>query len=184
MAHDAPVPDDRTALAARVHAAAHLTGSFRLRSGQVSSEYFDKYRFEADPRLLADLADALAALVPAEADALAGLELGGVPLATALSARTGLPARFVRKEAKPYGTEHLAEGGPIEGLRLAVVEDVITSGGQVRASCADLRERGAHVEAVLCVVDREAGGDEALSDDGLALRALFTASELRAAASA
>ncbi len=182
MSQPDPAPAARAALAARVHAAAHLTGRFRLRSGQVSSEYFDKYRFEADPALLADLAAALAPLVPPDTDALAGLELGGVPLATAVSARTGIAARFVRKEAKPYGTENLAEGGPVEGLRLTVVEDVITSGGQVRASCADLRERGAEIAAVLCVVDRESGGDEALAADGLALTPLFTASELRAAA--
>lgn len=175
---------DLADLAARVYAASYLTGHFRLCSGQVSDEYFDKYRFESDPGLLGDLAVALAPLVPAGVEALAGLELGGVPLAVALSARTGLPARFVRKEAKDYGTENLAEGGPVEGLTVAVVEDVITSGGQVRASCADLRARGAEIAAVLCVVDRQSGGAQALADDGLELRALFTGDRLRAAAAA
>ena len=73
-------PVDRTDLACRIYAAAHLTGTFTLRSGVVSHEYFDKYRFESDPQLLADIAEASRALVPAGMDALAGLELGGVPL--------------------------------------------------------------------------------------------------------
>jgi orotate phosphoribosyltransferase len=99
-------------------------------------------------------------------------------LATALSQVTGLPARFVRKKAKTYGTNRLAEGGDIEGRHLLVVEDVITTGGQVRASVAELRARGAIVDAVLCVIDREEGGAANLADDGVKLMALFTASEL------
>src|SRR3954454_19917267 len=85
-------------LANRVYDAAHLTGTFTLRSGTTSTEYFDKYRFEANPTLLREIAEAMAPLVPDGIDALAGLELGGVPMATALSMVTGLPARFVRKE--------------------------------------------------------------------------------------
>ena len=64
------------------------------------------------------------------ATSLAGLELGGVPLATMLSQLTGFPAMFVRKEAKTYGTCRLAEGGELDGRRLAVVEDVVTSAGR------------------------------------------------------
>jgi orotate phosphoribosyltransferase len=170
---------DRDELGRRVYDAAHLTGTFTLRSGVVSNEYFDKYRFEADPALLADLAKALAPLLPADVDALAGLELGGVPLATALSLATGLPALFVRKEAKTYGTCQLAEGGAVDGRRLAVIEDVVTSGGQVIASCADLRALGAHIAGVLCVIDREAGGADKLAAEDLDLRPLFTMSDLK-----
>jgi orotate phosphoribosyltransferase len=168
----------RERLARRIRSRSHLTGHFVLRSGATSDQYFDKYLFEADPALLWDIAEAMAPLVPAETDALAGLELGGVPLATALSQVTGLPARFVRKKAKTYGTNRLAEGGDIEGRHLLVVEDVITTGGQVRASVAELRARGAIVDAVLCVIDREEGGAANLANDGVKLMSLFTASEL------
>lgn len=170
--------DDRTSLAQDLHDVAHLTGRFTLRSGTVSDVYFDKYRFEADPVLLGRVAAALAPLVPTGTDALAGLELGGVPIATELSRVTGLPARFVRKQAKDYGTCRLAEGGDIDGMRLTVVEDVVTTGGQVLASCADLRERGAVVTHALCVIDREAGGEAAFADIEVELRALFRMSEL------
>ena len=174
-------PDARAELAREIHDRSHLTGSFTLRSGATSTEYFDKYRFESDPRLLMRIAEAMAPLVPSGTDALAGLELGGVPLAVALSQVTGLPTLFVRKEAKTYGTCQLAEGGVIDGKRLTVVEDVVTSGGQVITSCGDLRERGAVVEHALCVIDRESGGPAALADLGVELRPLFTMTELKAA---
>jgi orotate phosphoribosyltransferase len=169
---------ERAALAHRIYDVAHLTGSFTLRSGVTSSEYFDKYRFESDPTLLRAIAEHLAPLVPGGTEGLAGLELGGVPLATALSQVTGLPAYFVRKEAKTYGTCQLAEGGDIQGRRLTVVEDVVTSGGQVIESCAELRALGVTVDRVLCVIDRQAGGLEKLAAEGLELTALFRMEEL------
>src|SRR4051812_5399655 len=104
---------DRDALARQIYAAAHLTGTFTLRSGTVSNEYFDKYRFESDPALLRAIAEAMAPLVPAGIDALAGLELGGIPLVTLLAQVTGLPACFVRKQAKTYGTCQIAEGAEV-----------------------------------------------------------------------
>jgi orotate phosphoribosyltransferase len=174
----------RDDLAAAIHTSSHLTGEFVLRSGTTSNEYFDKYRFESDPALLLEIATALAPLVPDGTEALAGLELGGVPIAAVLSQVTGIPAYFVRKQAKTYGTCQLAEGGPIDGKRLTVVEDVVTSGGQVVISCGDLRERGAVVEHALCVIDRESGGPEALTEIGVELRPLFTMTELKAAVTA
>ena len=170
---------DREALARDVFDRAHLTGTFTLRSGATSSEYFDKYLLEADPALLRRIADAMAPLVPTDIDALAGLELGGVPLATMLAQVTGLPAVFVRKAAKEYGTCKFAEGGDVAGRRLLIVEDVITSGGQVVASAGDLRGEGAEVGAVVCIIDREAGGRAALAAAGLELQSLFTMSELQ-----
>lgn len=169
---------NRAELAQRIFDVAHITGTFTLRSGAVSDEYFDKYLFESDPDLLRNIAEALAPLVPEGAEALAGLELGGVPLAVALSQRTGLPALFVRKEAKTYGTCRLAEGGELDGRRVTVVEDVVTSGGQVVMSCGDLRDRGALIEHALCVIDREAGGAAALAHIGVELRPLYRMSEL------
>ena len=172
----------RDELARKIYEVSHLTGQFTLRSGATSTEYFDKYLFESNPPLIQAIAEALAPLVPDLTDALAGLELGGVPLATMLSQVTGLPALFVRKEAKTYGTCRLAEGGEVDGRRLTVVEDVVTSGGQVVASCTDLQNGGATVEHALCVIDRQSGGPEALKDIGVELRPLFTMQELQTAA--
>jgi orotate phosphoribosyltransferase len=172
---------DRADLASRIYAAAHLTGQFTLRSGAVSEHYFDKYRFEADPRLLADVVSAMAELVPPDVDALAGLELGGVPLVTLLSQRTGLPARFVRKQAKTYGTCQLAEGGDIAGRRMLIVEDVVTSAGAVLDAISELRHLDAIIVGAICVIDREAGGIANLEQVGVSLTSLFRMSELDAA---
>jgi orotate phosphoribosyltransferase len=171
-----PVGEAR--LVRRIDTVSRLQGTFRLRSGAVSDEYFDKYRFESDPELLMEIADGLEARVPEHIEILAGLELGGIPVATALSIRTGLPAVFVRKQAKEYGTCRLAEGVEIAGRRLLIVEDVVTSGGQILASAEELRKAGAIVEHVVCVIDRQAGGTEALAAAGLELRSLFTKKDL------
>jgi orotate phosphoribosyltransferase len=103
-----------------------LTGQFTLRSGRVASEYFDKHRFEGDPVLLDAIAEKMAGLVPSDTEVLAGLEMGGIPVVTALGRHTGLPCAFVRKQAKPYGTCRLAEGADVVGRRVLVVEDVVT----------------------------------------------------------
>ena len=165
-------------MAARVFAASHLTGTFVLRSGRKADHYFDKYRFESDPALLRDIVDALAPLVPPGTDGLAGLELGGVPLATMLSSVTGLPAYFVRKEPKKYGTEKVFEGGDVEGRRLLIIEDVVTTGGQIVLSAQDLRAEGAIVEHALCVIAREGGGADVARAEGIELRALVTMREM------
>ncbi len=169
---------NNSSLAARIARVSRLHGEFLLRSGVVVSEYFDKYRFESDPLLLAEIADSLARLIPERVDALAGLELGGVPLSTALSLRTGLPAVFVRKQAKEYGTARLAEGGEISGRCLLVIEDVVTSGGQLLESSKALRQLGATVNHALCVIDRLAGGKQALAAEGVHLISLFTKDDL------
>jgi orotate phosphoribosyltransferase len=172
---------NRIALARRISARAHLTGRFKLRSGATSDSYFDKYAFESDPLLLREIASALAGLLPDQVDVVAGLELGGIPIATVLTQVCELPTVFVRKQAKTYGTCRLAEGIDITGERLVVIEDVITTAGQAIESVRELRERGAQIETVLCVIDREAGGTNRLAEHGCSLRALFTTAELTAA---
>lgn len=163
-----------------IYDVAHLTGEFKLRSGITSNEYFDKYQFESDPKLLKAIAEQLAPMVPEGTEYLAGLEMGGLAIATALSLETGIPAVFVRKKAKDYGTCKLAEGPSIEGKKLLIVEDVITSGGQVIISGNDLKSLGAIVSQVVCVIDREQGGRGKLEEAGYELTSLFTMSELKA----
>ena len=171
-------------LARRVYDACHLTGSFRLRSGQVSTEYFDKYLFEAQPALLREVAEAMVALLPDECDVLAGMELGGIPIATVMSQLTGLPTVFVRKAAKEYGTARAAEGSAVAGRRVVVVEDVVTTGGALLSSCRLLRAEGAVLDWVVCAIDREQGGAENLATESLRLRPALTRTTLEAAVQA
>jgi len=169
---------DADGLPGEIRSASRLTGHFVLRSGRTATEYFDKYQFEADPGLLDRIGQRMAALVPAGTEVLAGLELGGIAVVVALGRHTGLPCAFVRKAAKSYGTARLAEGAEVAGRNVLVVEDVVTSGGQVAISTRQLRELGARIDTALCVIDREEGGAEALARDGIALRSLLTRTDL------
>jgi orotate phosphoribosyltransferase len=174
----------RNELAREIFNCAHLKGEFRLRSGQISNEYFDKYQFESDPRLLKKIAESMKDLIPTGTDYLGALEMGGIPIATALSMTalsmlTGIPVVFVRKEPKEYGTCKVAEGPPIKSKTLTLIEDVITTGGQVVQSAQDLRSEGAIVRDVLCVIDRSDGKSEKLHAAALKHYALFTMAELK-----
>ena len=174
---------EKNLLAQKIFEACYLKGVFTLRSGKISNEYFDKYAMEAQPRLLEAVAGQLAPLVPKDTEILAALEMGGIPLGTALSLKTGLPLRFVRKKAKPYGTMRLCEGGEIKGKKLCVIEDVITTGGQALESVKELRERGAVIHSVVCVICR--GGYLApIEKEGLKLISLFDKEEIKKTAAA
>jgi orotate phosphoribosyltransferase len=165
-------------LARRVRDVSRLTGEFVLRSGRTATEYFDKYQFEADPELLDQLAERMAVLIPEGIEVLAGLEMGGIAVVTALARHAKLPTAFIRKQAKQYGTARLAEGAEVAGRRVLVVEDVVTSGGQVVISTGELRKLGAHVDHALCVIDRQEGGAAALAAEGITLRALLSREDL------
>ena len=166
-------------LAKAIYDVAYITGEFTLRSGAVSHEYFDKYQFEARPQILKELANELVNILPDNYDLLSALEMGGIPIATAIAINTDDLVVFIRKEAKSYGTAKFAEGPDIKGKRICLVEDVVTSGGQIIKSAEMLRQAGAIIEESICVIDRESGGKKALSDAGINLRALFTMSELK-----
>jgi len=165
-------------LADRIRRAARVTGSFTLRSGKTSDVYFDKYQFEADPALLRDIAEAMLPLVPQGTQVLAGLEMGGIPLATVMSQLSGIPACFVRKEAKAYGTCRYLEGAALASQRFVLVEDVVSSGGAIIDALSKLRADGLEPLGAVCVIDRQTGGKEALAAHGLAFVALLTYAEI------
>ncbi len=141
-------------LAKKVYDVSHITGDFLLRSGRRSTEYFDKYRFEANPFILSEIAKEFISYIKPEHVALAGLETGGIPLATALSLLSGKPVCFVRKKSKNYGTCQFAEGLDIKNKNLLVIEDVVTTGGQLKESIKALRSCGAVITHALCVIMR------------------------------
>jgi orotate phosphoribosyltransferase len=165
-------------LARRIRVASRLSGEFALRSGAISNTYFDKYRFEADPVLLLAIAHAMAPLIPSDTNTLAGLEMGGIPIVTMLSQVTGLPAAFIRKKPKSYGTCQYAEGTPLKGRSFVLIEDVVSSGGALIDTLSMLKADGLWPRCALCVIDRESGGKQALAGVGLDLMSLFTYSEI------
>lgn len=169
-------------LGSRVRAAAYLEGDFVLRSGRRSSFYLDKYRFETDPGLLREIGDRLAERIRAVEPAverIAGPELGAVALAAATSMAIDLPFLIVRREAKDYGTANRLEGRWAEGERVVVVEDVVTSGGAALDAVRTLRAAGLQCDTVVCVVDREEGGAEAMAAADVRLERLLGSDDLR-----
>ncbi len=113
--------------------------------------------------------------------AVAGVELGGCPLASAValtSFRRGarLDAIYVRKDAKDHGSRRQLEGNTRlpPGSRVALLEDVVTTGGSTLKAAAKLREAGYEIAGVVALVDRDEGGRAAIEADGLKLVALFT----------
>lgn len=129
-------------LAARIKQCAKLRGQFKLRSGKISDTYFDKYQFESDPALLLAVAQAMVPLIPRGTEVLAGLEMGGIPVVTMLSQVTGLPAAFIRKQPKEYGTCRYSEGASLVGKQFVLVEDVVSSGGAILDAVAMLKTDG------------------------------------------
>ena len=161
--------------------AALLRGSFTLRSGVTSDRYFDKYRMSCDPGLLAPVAAALAHLQRRHEPAAVRLvapALGAVPLVTAMALAVGLPFAIVRDAAKSYGTGNRIEGPIRSGERIVVIEDVVTSGGAVLDTIHAARAAGLVVDHALCVLDRQAGGGDALAAAGVQLHALLTVADL------
>ncbi|MDP6315854.1 MAG: orotate phosphoribosyltransferase [Pseudomonadales bacterium] len=156
-----------------------MTGEFTLRSGAKSTEYFDKYLFESDPSILQAIATSLCRLIPPRTEILAGLEMGGIPIATMVSHYSNIPCLFVRKVAKQHGTSKLAEGQDFSGKQVTIVEDIVSSGGQIILSAKDLRDLGAEVTHALCVIDRQSGGKEKLAENHITLTSLFTMDNLK-----
>jgi orotate phosphoribosyltransferase len=173
-----------TGLAGAIREAAWFEGDFLLRSGRRSDYYLDKYGFSTQPDLLRALGVAIAdAVREFEPDAvrIAAPELGAVPLAAAASLEAGLPFVIVRGAPKDHGTAKRIEGPFEPGERVCLVEDVVTAGGAALEAVEALREAGLEVSTVVCVVDREEGGADALARAAVRLRPLFSASEVKAA---
>lgn len=169
---------NREDLARRIADVALLRGEFKLRSGRTSNYYLDKYLFETQPDILRELGKLFAERVTAEVDRIAGAELGAVALAAVTSMACGKPFVIIRNQKKDYGTSKLVEGTLKEGERVLIVEDVLTTGGQVLEAAKSLEAAGAKVERIVAVIDREEGARQNIEGAGYQFEALFTTTDL------
>ena len=151
-------------LVRRLVEASELHGDFVLSSGRRSAVYFDKFRFLTRPDLLRDLAREVAAMLPSDTQLLGAPEGAAMLLVAAVALDTGLPISVVRKEAKAYGTRAQVEGEVPPGARTTLIEDVSTTGHQVRRAAEVLAEAGALVQGIILAIDR--GGAEHLREAG------------------
>ncbi len=151
-------------------------GEFTLTSGKKSSYYVDIKLASTEPEILKKIASEMSKYV--ESDKIAGMELGAVPIASAVSLETEKPFLMIRKESKGHGTEGRLEGKLTEGEKVTVVEDVTTTGGSAVETVKVLRDLGAEVEKVLVVVDRNEGAEKRLREEGVELISLISADDL------
>lgn len=169
-------------------------GTFQLASGKTSDFFVDVKQTVLTARGHVTVAHCLMDLMYDNVDAVAGVALGGCPLASAVSFYSAsidfaisrgqsatsldLPALYVRKEKKDHGTKNLIEGSVPEGSAVVLLEDVITTGGSSLRAVKTLEEDGYEVLGVIAVVDRLEGGSDALLDAGVRLRSIFTRRDL------
>lgn len=156
-------------------------GDFTLASGAKSKYYINIKKASTNPQVLYLISQLMAEEMQMKnihPDRIAGVVLGSVPLAAALSMATGIPYVMVRKEKKDHGTGQLIEGDLREGDEVMVVEDVITTAGSSIKAIETLREAGASVKTVMSVIDREGGGRENLSAANISLISLLKGSEV------
>jgi orotate phosphoribosyltransferase len=165
-------------LAQRIAEVSLLRGEFTLRSGRKSNYYLDKYRFETQPDVLAALGKMFAERVGPHVDRIAGAELGAVPLAAAAAIASGKPCVFIRNQKKDYGTAKLVEGVLNPGEIVLIVEDVLTTGGQVLESCKVLTDLGVKIDRIVGVIDRMEGARENIEGAGYVFESLFTTRDL------
>jgi len=168
----------REQLAGRIAEVALLRGEFTLRSGRKSNYYLDKYRFETQPDVLAALGKMIAERITPKTDRIAGPELGAVPLAAAAGMAGGKPTIFIRNAKKEYGSSKQIEGVLQPGESVLLVEDIVTTGGQVVEAIQTLRDAGVTVERVVVVIDRLEGGRENIEATGAPYESLFTTRDL------
>jgi orotate phosphoribosyltransferase len=150
--------------------ASELHGSFVLSSGATSTVYFDKFRFLTRPDLLHDVARAVAGLLAPDTALLGAPEGAAMLLVAAVSLETGLPVTVVRKQPKEYGTRAQVEGDVPSGAITTLLEDVSTTGHQVRRAAEVLAEAGADVRRIVLAIDR--GGADHLREAGYAVEAV------------
>lgn len=175
----------RSRLAAIIKARSFSTGgNVKLVSGRSSNFYFNMKPTALDPEGAALIGElTLEALADLEADYIGGLEMGAVPLATAVATVSHykgkrLPAFFVRKAPKDHGTEKLVEGlapgESLQGKRVFIIEDVTTTGGSSMRAVEAVRKDGGEIACVITIVDRCEGATEAFAAAKLPFRALLT----------
>ncbi len=165
----------------RLKEVSYLEGEFITRAGKPTSYYIDKYSFSTIPDILLPLCQELAQIMPDPStyDRIAAPELGAVAIAAVLSTVVGKPFVIVRKQSKDYGTQKLIEGNFVPGETVAMIEDILTTGGAVLRACDIAIEAGLKVKDIVGVINREEGAEATIRERGFTMTALFTSSQLR-----
>ncbi len=163
----------------------YIEGEVILTSGKKSNYYFDCKPTALHPEGSYLIGKLFFSMLSPKIAGVAGMTLGGDPLVCAVTLisyiqNRPIPALIVRKKSKGHGTNNFVEGlGNFRGgEKIAILEDVITTGGSVLTACERIQRAGLMVEEILCVLDREEGGRENIEAQGFRLKSIFTRKEL------
>ncbi len=159
-----------------------LYGNYTLASGEVSDYYFDSKELTLDPEGAEFVADQFLKQIEDEGiDVVGGPAYGAIPIVSHIClysrVRGGkaVPAFYVRRESKGHGTNKLAEGKiPAERAKVAIVDDVVTTGKSLLDAIERAEEQGCRVRSALVLVDRNEGAKEEVEGRGYNFWALFT----------
>ena len=150
-------------------------GEFTGTSGRILPYYVDLRLIPSYPKIFHKIVDAYINLIEndnIEFDRIAGVPIGALPFASAISYKTKKPLLILRKERKEHGRGKQIEGVLNKGDAVLIIEDLITTGGSVIKTKKVLEDEGAVVCDVLVILDRLEGGSENLKNNGLALHAV------------
>jgi len=176
--------DERERLLELVRTKALRVGKITLSSGKVSDYYVDAREVVLDPEGAYLTGKLMLDMIEPEAVAVAGMTLGADPIVTAISVVShiegrNLSALIIRKEPKKHGTQKFVEGPALpEGSKVAVVDDVVTTGSSIIKSIERLRAEGYEPIQIVAILDREEGGNEKLKAAGYDLESIFTRADL------
>jgi len=154
-------------------------GLFSLASGRKSPVYVDIRVLPSSPSPFATAIDELAKKVKElKMEVVAGAETAGIPLAAAIALKAKLPMVYVRKRPKSYGTRSFIEGVLEKDQKVVLIDDMITDGKSKTRFIEGIKQEGAVCKDVLVILDREQGGTDNLSAEGINLHSLITLKEL------
>lgn len=160
-------------------------GDFVLSSGKKSKYYIDIKKASTEPKVLKLIASKVAIAIKqieqnrnTKFDRLAGIELGGVPIAVAVSLELNLPLLIIRKAEKSHGLKERIVGSLNQGDRVVLLEDVVTTGSSALSGVEIIKAEGGSIDTVISIVDREESASKAMNEKGISLIALIKASDL------
>jgi orotate phosphoribosyltransferase len=145
-------------------------GEFKLTSGGLSPYYVDLRTLVSRPRLFERLVDSYISrmrTIREDFDVVAGVETAGIPIATLISHKTGIPMVYVRSAEREHGTGRMIEGELEEGSRVVVIDDVLTTGRSIESAAKTIGVAGGRVQYALVFLDRLQNGAKRLREAGI-----------------